>query len=313
MRKVLLAATAILALSIGAGAALAQGGPGRGDRAGQAPIFQLMDADKDGKVSKAEFDAYRASQFKALDKNTDGFLGREEYAALPDLIRTQMMERRFDELDKNKDGKLTADELGVRDGRAAEADIRRRFDALDKNKDGKLTPDELPEAARERMMRADRGNKGYLTYEEFADFPRRRGAGQAQQRFKAMDANNDGVVTKDEYVAWALKNQPRRDGDEKRRAEMQERQGRAFQRIDTDRDGKISPAEWRAAGDAVFARLDANKDGAIGPEEIRRAGGPRDGARRGSDPAKPGSDQPAPKGPPADRGGPPSDMMDDDE
>jgi Ca2+-binding EF-hand superfamily protein len=311
MRIVLLAAASFAGLSI-TGAAFAQGGPGgpgRGDRQGAAPIFRLMDADGDGKVSKAEFDAYRATQFKALDKNTDGALGREEYLALGELIRTQMIERRFAELDRNKDGKLTADELGARDGRADEAATRRRFEALDKNKDGKLTPDELPEAARERMMRADRGNKGYLTYEEFADFPRRRSAGRGQERFKAMDANGDGAVSKEEYVAWAIKNQPRRDGDDKRRAEMQERQGRFFERIDADRDGKISPAEWAAAGDAVFARLDANKDGAIEPAEIRR-GGPRDGARRGERPAP---DKSQPKGPPADRGGPPSDMLDDDE
>ena len=308
MRASLFAATALAAFLLAAGAQ-AQGGPGR-DRQGPAPIFQLMDADKDGKVSKAEYDAYRARQFKALDKNADGALSREEYLALGDFIRAELAGRRFDELDKNKDGKLTAEELGVRDGRANEADIRRRFDALDKNKDGKLTPDELPEGARERMMRADRGNKGYLTYEEFADFPRRQAAGRGQQRFKAMDANGDGTVTKEEFVAWTLKNPPRREADAKRRAEMQERQGRAFERIDADRDGKVSPAEWQAAGDAIFARLDANKDGAIGPEEIRRAGGPRDGARRGE---RPGGDKSEPKGPPAERGGPPADMTDDDE
>lgn len=42
-------------------------------------------------------------------------------------------------------------------------------------------------------------------------------------------------------------------------------------RIDTDRDGKISPAEWNAATDARFARTDTNGDGFISPDEMKTA------------------------------------------
>ena len=54
--------------------------------------FGAMDTDKDGKVSLAEYKASMsksgkmdegqiAARFKELDKNTDGFLTQEEYAA----------------------------------------------------------------------------------------------------------------------------------------------------------------------------------------------------------------------------------------
>jgi hypothetical protein len=39
-------------------------------------------------------------------------------------------------------------------------------------------------------------------------------------------------------------------------------------RIDTDQDGKISPAEWKAASDARFAEADANGDGTLSEAEL---------------------------------------------
>lgn len=39
--------------------------------------------------------------------------------------------------------------------------------------------------------------------------------------------------------------------------------GHMFERADTNKDGAISQAEFRAKGDAMFGKLDANKDGKI--------------------------------------------------
>jgi hypothetical protein len=51
--------------------------------------------------------------------------------------------------------------------------------------------------------------------------------------------------------------------------------------IDTSNDGRISAAEWRAAGrdPAAMAKLDKNHDGMLDPKEVkagRRSGGPRE-------------------------------------
>jgi hypothetical protein len=43
-------------------------------------------------------------------------------------------------------------------------------------------------------------------------------------------------------------------------------------RLDTDKDGKVSAAEWNALGDKMFARLDDNKDGKIAKDELPKHG-----------------------------------------
>jgi hypothetical protein len=42
-----------------------------------------------------------------------------------------------------------------------------------------------------------------------------------------------------------------------------------LEKIDTDKDGKISKQEWQAHHDERFAELDADKDGAISQEEFK--------------------------------------------
>jgi hypothetical protein len=54
----------------------------------------------------------------------------------------------------------------------------------------------------------------------------------------------------------------------------------ALAAVDTNNDGRISRAEWRAAGraSAGFAALDKNHDGSLSPSEAlpgRTRGGPR--------------------------------------
>lgn len=48
-------------------------------------LLLLMDADKDGRVSKAEFMSFMEAEFDRLDKNKDGYLNVKE------LEQTQLM------------------------------------------------------------------------------------------------------------------------------------------------------------------------------------------------------------------------------
>jgi Ca2+-binding EF-hand superfamily protein len=84
-----------------------------------------------------------------------------------------------------------------------------------------------------------------------------------KQRFTNMDANNDGVVTKDELSAGLAK----RTGNAPPAAMVDA----AFRMIDTDGDGKATAAEAEAAAGKQFDAWDTNKDGTLTPEE-RRAG-----------------------------------------
>ena len=114
-------------------------------------------------------------------------------------------------------------------------------------------------------------------------------------QFRAIDANKDNILTSAEITA----------GQQAQGATMIQRQTEAmFARLDTNKDGsisraefakiantasvkanpagmiaqmdsskdgKISLAEFRAAAQASFDMLDSNKDGVVGPDELRAA------------------------------------------
>lgn len=102
---------------------------------------------------------------------------------------------------------------------------------------------------------AQRGPQGPMTLEQYKS--------AQQARFAAMDANNDGAVTKEELTAQIAA----RMGD----TPPPERVDMMFQMIDTNGDGKATAAEAEAAETARFAKLDADHDGILTPDE-RRAG-----------------------------------------
>jgi Ca2+-binding EF-hand superfamily protein len=107
--------------------------------------------------------------------------------------------------------------------------------------------------------------------------------------FDTLDANRDGNVTRQEFLAFHAAHGPDGAGgpmahgaampaggpDGGPRPMMHARHagmgmgfgGRWFDRVDADRDGRVSLAEAQRAGMAMFDRLDTNHDGTISPDE----------------------------------------------
>ena len=97
--------------------------------------------------------------------------------------------------------------------------------------------------------------------------------------FADLDANKDGFVSADELKAfgdkmhaeWAKKhadqaaNQPDSDKTGGKHGDFSQR---ILKRVDTDKDGKISKAEFDAEGTKLFAKLDENSDGKIASDEM---------------------------------------------
>ncbi len=198
MRKVLLAAAGAAVLAAGfAGVAVAQsGGENAGARRG---IFQA-DADSDGVLTRAEFDASRVAQFARLDTDNNGELTREEMRAQRgDRGRRGHRGHRGGGLtraDANNDGNITREEFLARP--------TAMFARLDADNDGVIQASERPQRPErraengERRQRADRPNpdtdgNGTFSQAEFT--------AMGARMFERLDANNDGRVTQDEAQA----------------------------------------------------------------------------------------------------------------
>ena len=201
-------------------------------------MLKLGDSNKDGKLDAAEFrdlvQAMRAgagagagagaagnlgvfsgdpmARFKAMDKNGDGKVSRDEFPGRPQM---------FERVDANKDGFLEASEVkalaastakappagapqpGARimamdkdgDGKVSKAEFVGApafFDRLDSDKDGSLSKDEAaqgPKVMMDLLRAMDTDGDGKISRDEFR--------GPAE-RFEQLDANKDGFVAFDE-------------------------------------------------------------------------------------------------------------------
>lgn len=124
-------------------------------------------------------------------------------------------------------------------------------------------------ASAAKPMRSDTNGDGNLTRQEMI--------AAAEARFARMDANKDGTVTREERRAAREEMRGERGGRGGRHG-MRGHGGRggfggpmAMERLDTDKDGKLSRAEAAVPMQRMFDRIDTNKDGFIEKAEADAA------------------------------------------
>ena len=183
--------------------------------------------------------------FKRLDLDHDGVLSFDEFSKSERLIRLDTEKRRklFDFLDHNKDGNLQGFELTPREPQWAVV-LREKFKQLDADADGMLDqiefselrlPDELHEIDHKRAFkRLDRNNDGHVDLEEIRYIP------SAKPRmnigFEKNDTNNSGGLDFEEFSNLPFVSRFPED-----------RRKRHFAKIDSDKNGELSPGEVQAA------------------------------------------------------------------
>lgn len=132
-------------------------------------------------------------------------------------------------------------------------------------------PDDKPVPAKEAVP-AEKGGRapsGLMRYDTNKDGVVDRAEWKAGQeaRFKRLDTNGDGKLTRDELFART----PAVGNSVLPTDRQAQRQSSYFQLLDTDKDGVVSFAEFMVQADRNFARCDINKDGRIDTAECRQA------------------------------------------
>lgn len=137
-------------------AAMAQdaGGPPKLD-------FAAMDADKDGSVTKAEVEAFRATEIAAIDADKDGKITAAELAAHHVARANEDMAARADkrakhmivDLDSDGDGALTVAEM------TAGGKGDKMFNRIDANSDGAISQAEADDAMAKMDRRGGHGGR----------------------------------------------------------------------------------------------------------------------------------------------------------
>ena len=187
---------------------------------------------------------------------------------------------------------------------AAPADAHRglrMFDRADADNSGKMSRAEFDAARNARFVRIDANKDGTLEISELRAWWRTLPSRFRDARFKALDADGDGKVGAEEYVARRKATFTRIDADKsgtvdkaefdaafdtirermleqygahrgKRSNRWNDRRGRRLeQRLDLNADGKVTRAEFDAVGSLMFLRLDRDGDGAVTRREARMA------------------------------------------
>jgi Ca2+-binding EF-hand superfamily protein len=168
------------------------------------------------------------ARFKAMDKNGDGKVSRDEFPGRPAM---------FERVDGNKDGFLEASEVKALAAKAGAATMPpaaqpgARIMAMDKDGDGKVSREEFM-GAPAMFDRLDVNNDGSLSKDEAAEAPK-----IMADLLRAMDKDGDGKISREEF-----RGQPER-----------------FTQLDADKDGFISQAEIRASAPAAQSSPAAKK------------------------------------------------------
>lgn len=169
-------------------------------------MFGAIDADGNGEVTVEEITAHHESRKSKIDTDGDGEISREEMVATYKAKVQQRLDQAFESMDANGDDVISRDEFKPRGGHAK---------GMRKQHMGST-----------RGMGTHRGMSGGM-----GDH-----SGDAAEMVKRLDANEDGVITRDEFNMAGAMAMGHQRGHGKASEEMKERHKRMMERMERHRD-----------------------------------------------------------------------------
>jgi hypothetical protein len=227
--------------------------------------FQGMDTNGDGVITRREWRG-NDNSFRNQDWNGDGILSGDE-------VRPGASRQAGWNQDWNQDGRV--DNL--------DNQIAQRFRDYDMNGDSRVGRSEWTGGAR-LFTRLDANRDGYLSMQEYSDGGgfTLDSLGGASYRFANIDVNGDGLITRNEWnmnsadfnrldvnrdnriSRFEFENDTAADNDSRYSSAQ-------FNAFDRNRDGWLTRAE-SVMSTGEFDRLDTNKDNRVSRFEFENAG-----------------------------------------
>ena len=240
---------------------------GEGHRTAPASFLEQFDADRDGRVDAAAFDAFRRARYASTDENGDGSVDVDEYAHEYAMRLDRQIEAareaqvkqthtRFGALDKDRDGHISRAEYDASGERAYTHYLESAGKAQPARSAGTLRdPIGMPTThSRAGMLAMYDGNSdGQATRAEYD-------AARAAA-FARTDTSGDGRLDPDEYL---LEFEDRLDRQIASRRQGALEQSRVrFAALDTGKDGRMSWDEYAASGTRMFDGADRDGNGVV--------------------------------------------------
>lgn|GEM_PF-5135690 len=147
----------------------------------------------------------------------------------------------FEKSDKNQDKKISLDEFkDARKNDCADAEMSDKFKKIDNNQDGYLSEDEIKSFRKNR--RGGKGKRGKGRKGGRGEGSNRRGGRKSMPTFSDFDSNNDGKITKEEFIESRGQRVKSRAKDGRKMKGLKNMP--SFADIDKNNDGNIDKAEF---------------------------------------------------------------------
>ena len=250
-------------------------------------LLAEFDANKDGKVTKAEFNSALGTRFAAATHGGKA-MSEDQFTAIHEGEFKQHAAEMFHRIDWNGDGRLTLEEF--------EAPQRAHFQMMDREGTGTVTCHPVmhadfrpgdsgapPPAGGDEDHGGWRGGHGNWGRGGFhhGSFGGHGGFGRAAF-CNDSDASRDGTVTRAEFDTIMGKTFQQASGGQpymtlpeftqQMSVRYHDMEDHMFKRLDKDGDGKLTMAEFSAPELKLFDRLDRNHDGTITADEMKPHG-----------------------------------------